>query len=68
MGADNSYPEYTMSLPEVHIGQIKQEIAMMTHDGHIVDFDELIFAEALDYIMTKYLRHQDEKNRRKMET
>ena len=57
-----------MSLPEVHIAQIKQEIAMMNKDGHIIDFEEFVCMESMDYNLAKYLRHQDEKNKRKMET
>ena len=48
--------------PEVHISNIRQEIAMMTQDGHIVDFEEIGCIGTIEYELQMYLRIQDEKN------
>ena len=56
-----------MSRPEVHIAQIRQEIAMMTMDGHVVDFEEVGCICALEYELQNYLRIQDEKAGRQNE-
>ena len=51
--------------PEVHISNIRQEIAMMTQDGHIVDFEEIGCIGSIEYELQMYLQIQDEKNGRK---
>jgi len=53
--------------PEVHIAQIRQEIAMMGHDGHVVDFEEVNCIGAIEFELQNYLRIQDEKERRQNE-
>ena len=53
-----------MSRPEIHIAQIKQEIAMMVHDGYVVDFEEQVCIQSIEYNLTKYLRHRDKKEKR----
>jgi len=51
-----------MSLPEVHIGQIRQEIALMTRHGHIVEFEEIASIGGIEWELQNYLRCQDEKD------
>ena len=53
--------------PEVHIAQIRQEIAMMGHDGHVVDFEEVNCIGAIEFELQNYLRIQDEKEGRQNE-
>ena len=55
-----------MSRPEVHVANIRQEIAMLTQDGHIVDFEEIGCIGSIEYELQNYLRIQDEKNERKV--
>jgi len=56
-----------MSRPEVHIAQIRQEIAMMTQDGHVVDFEEIGCIGSIEYELQTFIRIQDEKNERQNE-
>ena len=50
--------------PEVHISNIRQEIAMMTAEGLIVDFEEIGCICSIEYELQMYLQIQDEKNGR----
>ena len=53
-----------MSRPEIHIAQIRQEIAQMTMDGHLVDFEMTGCAGAVEYELEQMLRRIDELERR----
>ena len=53
-----------MSRPEVHIGQIRQELAIVTADGHVVSFEEVNCIGSIEYELQNYLRIQDEKEHR----
>ena len=38
-----------MSDIHIHIAQIKQDIALMTHHGHIADFGMITCVDAIEY-------------------
>lgn len=56
---------WKVSIPSVHISQITQEIAQITHDGHCKDFESQTCICAIEYEIEKLRRIDDEKEGRK---
>ena len=49
-----------MSDIPIHIAQIKQEIALMTAHGHIVDFGMITCVDAIEYNLGRMAAINDE--------
>lgn len=53
-----------MSIETVHIGQIRQEVAQMTHDGHLADSIINYYIRDIEQALARMERYLDEREDR----